>query len=155
MGTMLPNSKERWMVSSVLQKDIINTVMISSMMMRPYWPIQISVYSKSKNFPGCSVHVFALDQCPSSTNLYVHGSISLGDRTLQNLGTFPTKQLTYLNQTVLLSSTPHILSVSVIRRILSRLNAQHWQPCRELKELFDDIMDHVPERRSVFLQMKR
>ena len=36
--------------------------------------------------------------------------------------------------------------MSVIRRILSWLHAQHWQPCRELKELFDDAMDHLPEK---------
>ena len=58
-------------------------------MMRPYWPIQTSVHSKCKSFPGCSAQVFALDQCSSSTNLYVYGSISLGARTLQNLGIFP------------------------------------------------------------------
>ena len=57
--------------------------------MRPYWPIQISVDSKCKIFQGCSVYVFALDQCSSSTNLYVYGSISLGARTLQNSGIFP------------------------------------------------------------------
>ena len=38
---------------------------------------------------------------------------------------------------------------------LSSLNAQHWQPYRELKELFDDTIDHIPERRSAFLQMRR
>ena len=27
MGRMLPNSEEKWMISSVLQKDIISTVL--------------------------------------------------------------------------------------------------------------------------------
>ena len=36
-------------------------------------------------------------------------------------------------------------------RILSWLNARHWQPCRELKELFDDTVDHIPERSSALI----
>ena len=88
------------------------------------------------------------------TNLYVYGSISLGDRTLQNLGIFPN-WTTNISKSSITKFNTHILPVSVIRRILSWLNAQHWQPCRELKELFDDTMDHIPERRSAFLHMKR